>query len=100
MGICRYCWTRVTKFGWHLYSFVHSSTAILLGSSTRVLPENQMTDAGEMMQPTFEEVLPGPSHDYIFHPMLKKILDETSLNLLTNVTMDKQGMFQASCQSL
>ena len=65
MGICRYCWTawtRVTKFGWHVYieGFVHSLTAIWLGSLKCVLPEHQMTNAGEIIQATFEEVLPGP----------------------------------------
>ena len=37
--------------------FVHASTTIRLGSLERVLPEHKMTDAGEIIQATFEEVL-------------------------------------------
>ena len=47
--------------------FVQASTAIWLGSLKHVLPKHKMTDAGEIIQVTFEEVLPGPDNDYIFH---------------------------------
>ena len=73
--------------GVYIESFVHASTSIRLGLLKRVLPENQMTDAGEIMQATFEEVPPDPGNDYIFSPTIKKFLDETSLDLLT---VDKQ----------
>ena len=49
-GICRFCWTWITKFGWRVdRSFMHVSTTILLGLLKHVLLENQMTDAGKIM---------------------------------------------------
>jgi hypothetical protein len=33
-----------------------------------VLPEKQITDAGEIVEVTFEEVKPGPGKDYRCHP--------------------------------
>ena len=41
----------------YIEGFVHASTTIRLGSLERVLPEHKMTDAGEIIQATFEEVL-------------------------------------------
>ena len=73
--------------GVYIESFVHASTAIWLGFLKSVSPENQMTDAGEIMQATFEVVPPDPGNDDIFRPTIKKFLDETSLDLLT---VDKQ----------
>ena len=60
--------------GVYIEAFVHSSTAVLLVSLKCLLPENQMTDAGEIIhwQQTFEKVLPSPWYDYIFHPKIKK----------------------------
>ena len=42
----------------------------------RVLPENPMTDASEIIWVTFKEVHPAPSNDQIFHPSIKKFLNE------------------------
>ena len=66
----------------YIEGFMHSSTTIWLASLKRVLPENQMTDAGQIIRVIFEEVLPGPGNCYIFHPVIKKFLDETSLDPL------------------
>jgi hypothetical protein len=67
--------------GGHFEGFVHASTHIRLGSLRRVLPEKQTTDAGEIMDVTFEEVNPGPGKDYMYHPTIKTFLEETSLDL-------------------
>jgi hypothetical protein len=42
-----------------------------------VLPEKQVTDAGEIVEVTFEEVKPGPGKDYRCHPTIKTFLEET-----------------------
>jgi hypothetical protein len=47
-----------------------------------VLPAEQITDAGEIMEVTFEEVKPGPGKDYRCHPTIKTFLEETSLDPL------------------
>ena len=49
----------------HLEGFVHASTHIRLGMLKRVLPDNCLTYAGEIIQVVFEEVTPGPGNDYI-----------------------------------
>jgi hypothetical protein len=66
--------------GEHFEGFVHASTHIRLGSLRRVLPEKQTTDAGKIVEVTFEEVNPGPGKDYMCHPTIKTFLDETSLD--------------------
>jgi hypothetical protein len=45
-----------------------------------VLPEkySEATDAGEIVEVTFEEMKPGPGKDYMCHPTIM-FLDETSL---------------------
>ncbi len=48
--------------------FVHASTLIRLGSLRRALPDKHTTDAGEIVEETFEEVHPGPGKDYMYHP--------------------------------
>ena len=48
-----------------------------------MLPENRMTDAGEIIQVAFEEVHPGTCNYYMDHPSIQKFLDETSLDPLT-----------------
>ena len=45
----------------HLEGFVHASTHIRLGMLKRVLPDNCLTYAGEIIQVVFEEVKPGPN---------------------------------------
>ena len=64
----------------HLEGFIHNSTQILLESLKRVFTENQMMDAGEIIQVAFEEVHPGPGNDYMDHPSIQKFLEETSLD--------------------
>jgi hypothetical protein len=64
--------------------FLHAQTLIRLGSLRRVLPEKQTTDAGEIVEVTFEEVDPGPGKDYMYHPTIKTFLEETSLDPLAS----------------
>jgi hypothetical protein len=64
--------------------FLHAPTLIRLGSLRRVLPEKQTTDAGEIVEVTFEEVHPGPGKDYMYHPTIKTFLEETSLDPLAS----------------
>ena len=66
--------------GGHFEGFVHASTHIRLGSLSRVLPEKQTTDAGDIVDVTFEEVNPGPGRDYMSHSTIKTFLEETSLD--------------------
>ena len=66
--------------GGHFEGFVHASTHIRQGSLSRVLPEKQTTDAGEIVDVTFEEVNPGPGKNYMSHPTIKTFLDGTSLD--------------------
>ena len=62
----------------HLEGFIHNSTQILLGFLKSVLPENQMMDAGEIIQVAFEKVHPGPCNDNdMDHPQMQKFLYET-----------------------
>jgi hypothetical protein len=49
-----------------------------------VLPEKYTTDAGEIVEVTFEAVNPGPCKDYVCHPTIKTFLDETSLDPLVS----------------
>jgi hypothetical protein len=51
--------------GKYFEGFVHASTLIRLGSLRRVLPDRKTTDAGKIVEVTFEEVHPGPGKDYI-----------------------------------
>ena len=85
MGMHKHCSYPVPSLedpnGGHFEGFVHASTHIRLGSLRRVLPEKQTTDAGEIMDVTFEEVNPGPGKDYMYHPTIKTFLEETSLDL-------------------
>jgi hypothetical protein len=70
--------------GVHLEGFVHALTHIRLGMLKRVLPDNCLTYAGEIVQVFFEEVKPGPGNDYKEHPTIKTFLDETSLDPLSS----------------
>ena len=58
----------------HLEGFIHNATQIRLGSLKRVLPENRMMDAGEIIRVAFEEVHPGPGNDYMDYPSIQKFL--------------------------
>jgi hypothetical protein len=49
-----------------------------------VLPEKYTTDAGEIVEVTFEEMKPGPGKDYMCQPTIKTFLDETSLDPLVS----------------
>ena len=55
----------------HVDGFVHSSTQIRLGSLQRVLPEKQITAAGEIVQAAFEIVNPGPGKGHLYHLTIK-----------------------------
>ena len=55
----------------HVEGFVHASTQIRLGSLQRVLPEKQITDAGEIVQAAFEIVNPGPGKGHLYHLTIK-----------------------------
>ena len=46
----------------------------------RVLTEKQTTDAGDIVDVTFEEVNPGPGRDYMSHSTINTFLEETSLD--------------------
>jgi hypothetical protein len=70
--------------GMNLEGFVHASTLIRLGSLTRVLPEGLMTDAGEIIQVSFEEVKTGSGKHYMWHPAIKAFLEKTSLDPLAS----------------
>ena len=50
----------------------------------RVLPENCLTYAGDIIQDVFEEIKPGPGHNYMEHPTIKTFLTETSLDPLAS----------------
>jgi hypothetical protein len=55
-----------------------------------VLPERYTTDAGKIVEVTFEEVNPCPGKDYMCHPTIKTFLDKTSLDPLVS---DKMKLF-------
>ena len=50
--------------------------------SLRVLPEKVVSDAIEIIQATFEEIHPCRGNDYTEHPIIKKYLEETTLDAL------------------
>ena len=62
--------------------FVHggSSHQIRMGSLKRVLSEKVVSDAIEIIQATFQEIHPGRGNDYTEHPIIKKYLEETTLD--------------------
>ena len=78
----------------YVEGFVHSSPAILLGSLKRVLSENCMTDAGDILQTAFEEVNPGPGNDYMYHPTIKNFLKKPLW--ISSLQTNKFGYISAS----
>ena len=64
--------------------FVHdgSSNKIRMGTLKRVLPEKVVSEAVEIIQATFEEIHPGRGNHYAEHPIIKKYLEETTLDPL------------------
>jgi hypothetical protein len=68
----------------HFAGFVHAQAHIRLGSLRRVLQEKKTTDAGEIVEVTFEEVNPGPCKDYMYHPTIKTFLEEILLDPLVS----------------
>jgi hypothetical protein len=64
--------------------FLHAPTLIRLESLRRVLPAKRTTDAGEIVEVTFEEVHPGTGKDHMYHSTIKTFLEETSLDLLVS----------------
>ena len=65
-----------------------SSAPNQLGLFKRVLPESQMTHAGEIIQKTFEDIDLGPHNDYIFHPTIESCYD-----LLDGSAIHPGGLF-------
>ena len=67
-----------------LEGFVHdgSSNKITLNSLKRLLPEEEMTDAGEIIKTLFEEVKPGRGNNFKDCPKIRTFLKATTLNLL------------------
>jgi hypothetical protein len=63
---------------------MHAQAHIRLGSLRHVLQEKKTTDAGEIVEVTFEEVNPGPCKDYMYHPTIKTFLEEILLDPLVS----------------
>ena len=78
--------------------FVHdgSSNHIRMGTLKRVLPEKVVSEAVEIIQATFEEIHPGRGNHYAEHPIIKKYLEETTLDpLACSVKKDCEKTFEA-----
>ena len=67
-----------------LEGFVHdgSSNKITLNSLKRLLPEGEMTDAGEIIKTLFDEVKPGRGNNFKDCPKIRTFLKATTLNPL------------------
>ena len=73
------------NLGAQLYEgFVHygSSNQIRMGTLKHVLPEKVVSDEVEIIQATLEEIHPGRGNQYTKHPIIKKYLEETTLDPL------------------
>jgi hypothetical protein len=81
MGMHKHCPYPVPTSKWWalrgLCARIDSHSAGIVG--TCVTGETN-TDAGEIVEVTFEEVNPGPGKDYMYHPTIKTFLEETSLD--------------------
>ena len=69
-----------------------SSNQIRLGcfKLKRVLPEKSLSDTGEIIQAAFEVIYPGRCNSYTEHPVIKKYLEETTLNIFACRTVKRQ----------
>ena len=73
----------------HLKGFVHNSTQILLGSLKRVLPENQMTDAGEIMQTrTYHKPIQANTYEYFKKKISQCIPIQTTMPIIDKYIPD------------
>jgi endo-1,4-beta-D-glucanase Y len=84
----------------HLEGFVHASTLIRSGSLRRVLPEKQTTDAGEIVEVTFQEVHPCPGKHYMYHPTIRTFLEKTSLDPLVSDKRKRVDYRRSSANNL
>ena len=76
--------------------FVHddSSNQIRMGTLKRVLPEKVVSEAVEIIQATFEEIHPGRGNHYAEHPIIKKYLEETTLDPLARSVKKRLSRLQ------
>ena len=67
----------------HLEGFVHNSTQILFGSLIRVLPENQMTDAGEIIQTsTYHKSIQANTYEFFNKNISQCIPKQTTMPII------------------
>ena len=78
--------------------FVHdgSSNRIRLGCLKRVMPEKPKSGTGEIIQAAFEAIHPGRGNAYTEHLIIKKYLEETTLDpLACSIKKDCKKTFAA-----
>ena len=60
-----------------------------------VLPEKVVSDTIEIIQATFEEIHAGRGNDYTKHPIIKKYLEETTLDPLACISSELRRLLYA-----